>query len=121
LARIEQTIEQRIEHLHMPLAVLDSQQAAQLKENAPEVYELWLKLTEKKADADVAMQRATVDYPLSLAERGQWFGLVGLIAVLGFCGYLASLGGGVQYLAGIIAAVDIVAIIGVFMARNAPR
>ena len=86
-------IDQRIEHLHMPMAVPDARQAAALKEQAPEVYEMWLDLVRKRADDESAMQRASVDHPLELAKRGQWFGLAAMVALLLFCGYLASFGG----------------------------
>lgn len=100
----------------MPMAVPNALEAVELKDKAPEVYDLWLRLAEKKANDDALLQRLPYEHPLTLAKRGQWFGLVGMLAVLGFCGFLASRGGGVQYLAGVLAALDIVAIIGAFMA-----
>jgi hypothetical protein len=117
LARIEQKIEQKIEHQHLPLAVPSAEEAADLRSQAPEVYNLWLDLARKRADEDARLQRLPYEYPFQLAKRGQWFGLSAMFAVLGFCAYLASLGGGVQYVAGVIAALDLVAIIGVFMAN----
>jgi len=105
----------------MPMAVPSADEAAALKEKAPEAYELWLKLAEKKANDDAALERLPYDHPLTLARRGQWFGIVALITVLGFCGYLVSRGGGAVYLAGALAALDLVAIIGTFMAiRSEP-
>jgi hypothetical protein len=122
LARIEQKIEQKIEHLHMPMAVPSASEAAQLKSQAPEVYDLWLDLTREKARDDAAVQRLPFEHPFQLARRGQWFGIVALMGVLGFCAYLASIGGGVAYVAGVIAALDLVAIISSFMAiaRSTP-
>lgn len=114
LARIEQTIE----HLHMPMAVPSASEAEALKEKAPEVYNLWLRLAEKKADDDAALQRAPFDHPLALAKRGQWFGITATVAVLALCGYLASLGGAGPYIGGVLAAFNLVAIIGAFMAKG---
>lgn len=106
--------EQHVEHLHMPVAVPSAAEAAALKSQAPEVYNLWLKLAEKKADDDAAVQRLPFDHAFRLARVGQFLGFGGLLGILGFCAYLASLGGGVQYLAGVIGALDIVSIIGAF-------
>ena len=120
LQKIDQKIEQRIEHLHMPLMVPSAAEAAALKDQAPEVYDLWLRLAEKKADGDAELQRLPFAHPLQLAKRGQWFGLTGLVATLGFCAYLASLGGAAEYVAGVIAAIDLVSMVGVFMKGQSP-
>ncbi len=98
----------------MPVAVPSAAEAAALKSQAPEVYSLWLKLAEKKADDDAAVQRLPFDHAFRLARNGQFLGLGGLLSILGFCSYLATLGGGVRYLAGVIGALDIVSIIGAF-------
>jgi hypothetical protein len=118
LQKIDQRIEQKIEHLHMPLMVPSAAEAAALKNQAPEVYDLWLRLAEKKAQDDSELQRLPFDHPLQLAKRGQWFGLGGMGLVLGFSAYLASLGGAAEYIAGVIGAFDLVGMVGVFMVGN---
>lgn len=115
VAKIDQKFEQKIEHLHLPMAVPNADDVAELEAKSPRVFELWLELTRKRAFDDADLEKAAIDHPLELAKRGQWFGIVSMLAVLGFCGYLASLGGGAQYVAGVIAAIDLVAIITSFM------
>lgn len=114
LAKIDK-IEQKIEHLHLPMAMPTGQQARSLKDNAPEVYATWLELAKTKAASDNALQHKPYDHPFVLAKRGQWFGLTAMVMVLGFCGYLASLGGAGIYFGGILGAADLVAIIATFM------
>jgi hypothetical protein len=121
LARLEQRFEQRIEHLHAPMPVPSAEEAGALRDRAPELYDLWLALTEKRADDESYMQRAAYDHPLILAKRGQWFALATLCGVLVLCAILASQGTGGKYVAGALAALDLAAIIGTFMASRDGR
>ena len=107
-------VEQKIEHQHLPVPLPSAEEAAALKNQAPEVYDLWIRLADKKAQDEAALERLPFEHAFTLSKRAQNFGFLGLLVILGFCGYLASLGGGVQYLAGVIGALDIVAIIGAF-------
>lgn len=74
-----------------------------------------MRLTEKKATDDSALQRLPFDHAYNLSRRGQGFGLAALTLILAFCAYIASLGGAGPYIGGILAAIDLVAIIATFM------
>jgi hypothetical protein len=114
IERIVEIVERRIEHLPLP----DPDQAAQLREKAPELYHAYIRIAEQRAATESYVQRAPFEVPERLARSGRPWALTALIVVLAFCGYLASLGGAAQYIAGVIAAFDIVAMLALFFGLN---
>jgi hypothetical protein len=111
LARIENKLEQ---HLHTQMEMPSADQAADLRERAPEVYHAWIDIARQKADTEDYIQRAQYEVPASLARSGRPWALVALVLVLGFCGYVVSLRGAGIYVGGIVAAFDLAAMLGLF-------
>jgi hypothetical protein len=89
-------------------------EAVALREQAPELYDLWLKIAQERADTGNYVQRAPYQIPERLAQSGRPRALSALVVVLAFCGYLAWLGGPGPYIAGLIAVLDLIAMLGLF-------
>jgi hypothetical protein len=109
--RIGERIEQR---LAVPQEMPSVDQAVMLREKAPELYDLWLKIAQDKAATGNYVQRAPYEVPERLAQSGRPRALSAMVVVLAFCGYLAWLGGPGPYLAGLIAVLDLVVMLGLF-------
>jgi hypothetical protein len=97
------------------------EQAITLREQAPELYDLWLKIAQEKAATANYVDRAPYEVPERLAQSGRPRALGALIIVLSFCGYLAWLGGPGVYIAGVIALFDLVAMLAVLFALRPDR
>jgi hypothetical protein len=97
------------------------EQAIALREQAPELYDLWLKIAQEKAATANYVDRAPYEVPERLAQSGRPRALGALIVVLSFCGYLAWLGGPGPYIAGVIALLDLVAMLGIFFGLRPDR
>jgi hypothetical protein len=82
-------------------------QAIALRDQAPEMYELWLKIAKDKAATANYVDRAPYEVPERLAQSGRPRALGALVIVLAFCGYLAWLGGPGPYIGGLIAILDL--------------
>jgi hypothetical protein len=111
LARIENKLEQ---HLHTQMEMPPADQAADLRERAPEVYQTWIDIARQKADTEDYIQRAQYEVPASLARSGRPWALAALVLVLGFCGFVVSKGGAGIYVGGVVAAFDLAAMLGLF-------
>jgi hypothetical protein len=96
-------------------------QAIALREQAPELYDLWLKIAEQKAATANYVDRAPYEVPERLAHAGRPRALGALVLVLSFCGYLAWLGGPGPYIAGLIAILDLVIMFGIFSGLRPER
>lgn len=110
-------------------------EAIALREQAPEMYDLWLKIAKEKAATANYVERAPYEVPERLAQSGRPRALGALVIVLAFCGYLAWLGGPGPYIGGLIAILDLGVMFGMFFGlrpdrlpdpqpherRNAPR
>jgi hypothetical protein len=96
-------------------------QAIALREQAPEMYELWLKIAKDKAATANYVDRAPYEVPERLAHSGRPRALGALIIVLSFCGYLAWLGGPGPYIAGLIAILDLGVMFGMFFGLRPDR
>lgn len=118
MARIENRLEQ---HLHLPSELPPIEQAIEMREKTPELYELWLNLAKTRGETSAYVARAPYEEPSRAARQGRPWALVALFAVLGFCAYLASLGTTGTVMGGIIGALDLVGILAVFAGVNAPR
>lgn len=90
------------------------EQAIALREQAPELYELWLKIAKDRAATANYVERAPYEVPERLAQSGRPRALWALVIVLSFCGYLAWLGGPGPYIGGLIAIGDLAAMFGMF-------
>jgi hypothetical protein len=97
------------------------EQAITLRDQAPELYDLWLKIAQEKASTANYVDRAPYEVPERLAQSGRPRALGALIVVLSFCGYLAWLGGPGPYIGGLIAVLDLVAMLGVFFGLRPDR
>jgi hypothetical protein len=96
-------------------------QAIALREQAPEMYELWLKIAKDKAATANYVDRAPYEVPERLAQSGRPRALGALVIVLAFCGYLAWLGGPGPYIAGLIAILDLGIMFGMFFGLRPDR
>jgi hypothetical protein len=97
------------------------EQAIALREQAPEMYDLWLKIAKDKAATANYVDRAPYEVPERLAQSGRPRALGALIIVLSFCGYLAWLGGPGLYIGGFIAILDLVVMFGMFFGLRPER
>jgi hypothetical protein len=96
-------------------------QAIALREQAPELYDLWLKIAQEKAATANYVERAPYEVPERLAASARPRALGALIVVLSFCGYLAWLGGPGPYIAGLIALLDLAVMFGMFFGLRPER
>ncbi len=96
-------------------------QAIALREQAPEMYELWLKIAKDKAATANYVDRAPYEVPERLAQSGRPRALGALVIVLAFCGYLAWLGGPGPYIGGLIAILDLGIMFGMFFGLRPER
>lgn len=97
------------------------EQAIALREQAPELYDLWLRIAQEKAATASYVDRAPYEVPERLAQSGRLRALGALIVVLSFCGYLAWLGGPGPYIGGVIAILDLGAMLGIFFGLRPDR
>ncbi len=96
-------------------------EAIALREQAPELYDLWLKVAQEKADTANYVDRAPYEIPERLAQSGRPRALGALVIVLSFCGYLAWLGGPGPYIGGLIAILDLLIMFGMFFGLRPER
>jgi hypothetical protein len=97
------------------------EQAIALREQAPELYDLWLKIAQEKAATASYVERAPYEVPERLAQTGRPRALGALVIVLSFCGYLAWLGGPGPYIGGLIAIMDLAVMFGMFFGLRPDR
>jgi hypothetical protein len=97
------------------------EQAIALREQAPEMYDLWLRIAQEKAATANYVDRAPYEVPERLAQSGRPRALGALIIVLSFCGYLAWLGGPGPYIGGLIAIMDLAVMFGMFFGLRPER
>jgi hypothetical protein len=112
----------RVTESRPPQADIGSvEQAIALREQAPEMYDLWLKIAKDKAATANYVERAPYEVPERLAQSGRPRALGALVIVLSFCGYLAWLGGPGLYIGGLIAILDLVVMFGMFFGLRPER
>jgi hypothetical protein len=92
-----------------------------LRERAPELYDLWLRIAQERAATGNYVQRAPYEVPERLAQSGRPRALSALVVVLAFCGYLAWLGGPGPYIAGLIAIIDLIGMLSLFFGLRPER
>jgi hypothetical protein len=110
LDRLAGLVSARMNEPEIPSA----EQAVLLREKAPELYDLWLRIAQDKAETDNYVHRAPYEVPERLAHSGRPRALGAMIVVLAFCGYLASLGGPGPYIGGVIALLDLLIMLMLF-------
>jgi hypothetical protein len=96
-------------------------QAIALRDQAPELYDLWLKVAKEKADTANYVDRSPYEIPERLAQSGRPRALGALVIVLSFCAYLAWLGGPGPYIGGLIAILDLLIMFGMFFGLRPER
>jgi hypothetical protein len=101
--------------------IVSVEQAIALREQAPEMYDLWLKIAKDRAATANYVDRAPYEVPERLAQSGRPRALGALIIVLSFCGYLAWLGGPGPYIGGLIAILDLGVMFGMFFGLRPER
>jgi len=104
-----------------PVPEISVEQAIALREQAPEMYDLWLRIAQEKAATANYVDRAPYEVPERLAQSGRPRALGALIIVLSFCGYLAWLGGPGPYIGGLIAILDLAVMFGMFFGLRPER
>jgi hypothetical protein len=104
-----------------PTDIPSVSQAIALREQAPEMYDLWLRIAKDKAATANYVERAPYEVPERLAQSGRPRALGALIIVLSFCGYLAWLGGPGPYIGGLIAVLDLGVMFGMFFGMRPER
>ncbi|HEY2507830.1 MAG TPA: hypothetical protein VGI58_15040 [Streptosporangiaceae bacterium] len=104
-----------------PVEMPPADQVIALREQAPELYELWLRIAKDKAATANYVDRAPYEVPERLAQAGRPRALGALIIVLSFCGYLAWLGGPGPYIGGLIAILDLAVMFGMFFGLRPER
>lgn len=71
------------------------------------------KMAERQSEHRMRMEDKALDSDNSILTRGQWFGLVAALAVLGLAGYMAFLGA--TWEAAAVAGIDVVGLAAVFV------
>jgi hypothetical protein len=104
-----------------PAIEISVDQAIALREQAPEMYDLWMRIAQERAATANYVQRAPYEVPERLAQAGRPRALGALIIVLSFCGYLAWLGGPGPYIGGLIAILDLAVMFGMFFGLRPER
>lgn len=84
----------------------------EMKEKTPEMYDLYISGISKAIEADYIQRTAPYTEPARLVQSGRRYGLAAVTAVLLFAGFALYLDRAL--LAGIIVAIDIVALAAVF-------
>jgi hypothetical protein len=110
LDRLASLVSQRMAEPEIPSA----EQAVLLREKAPELYDLWLRIAQDKAETDNYVHRAPYEVPERLAHSGRPRALGAMIVVLAFCGYLASVSPAGVYVGGVIALLDLLIMLMLF-------
>jgi hypothetical protein len=104
-----------------PATEISVDQAIALRDHAPEIYDLWLRIAQEKAATASYVERAPYEVPERLAQAGRPRALGALVIVLSFCGYLAWLGGPGPYIGGLIAILDLGIMFGMFFGLRPER
>ena len=103
-------------HLHAPIVLPDPKELAELRNDAPEIYDLYLKAVETAIEDESYTRRAPFEIPDRFTRRGQYLGFVSVLASLGVVAY--AIHAGHTLIAGIIGALNLVALAAVFMAPD---
>lgn len=103
-------------HLHAPIVLPDPKELAHLRDDAPEIYALYLKAVETAIEDESYTRRAPFEIPDRFTRRGQYLGFVSVLASLGVVAYAIYTNH--PLIAGIIGALNLVALAAVFVAPD---
>lgn len=103
-------------HLHAPIVLPDPKELAELRSNAPEIYDLYVKAVETAIEDESFTRRAPFEIPDRFTRRGQYLGFVSVLVSLGVVAYAIYTGH--TLIAGTIGALDLVALAAVFVAPD---
>ena len=101
-------------HLHAPIVLPDPKELAELRSDAPEIYDLYVKAVETAIEDESFTRRAPFEIPDRFTRRGQYLGFLSVLASLVLVAYAIHMGHAL--IAGIIGALDLVALAAVFAA-----
>lgn len=103
-------------HLHAPIVLPDPKELAHLRDDAPEIYDLYLKAVEAAIEDESYTRRAPFEIPDRFTRRGQYLGFISVLASLGVVAYAIYTNH--PLIAGIIGALNLVALAAVFVAPD---
>ena len=103
-------------HLHAPIVLPDPKELAHLREGAPEIYDLYVKAVATQINDESDTRRAPFEIPDRFTRRGQYLGFVSVLVSLGVVAYAIHMGQ--TLIAGIIVALNLVALAAVFVAPD---
>ena len=110
LARVTAYLQEN--HLHLPILTPDRKEMAAMKEEIPELYQVYVDGLQKSVDADYIQRTHPYTEPLKNVNSGRKYSLTALLAVILLAAYALYLGH--AWFAGIITALDVVGLITVF-------
>ena len=94
----------------------DPKELAQLRNDTPEIYALYVKAVDTQIKDESYTRRAPFEIPDRFTRRGQYLGFVSVLASLGIVAYAIYTGD--TLIAGIIGALDLVTLAVVFVAPD---
>ncbi len=103
-------------HLHAPIVLPDPKELADLRNDAPEIYALYVKAVDTQIKDESYTRRAPFEIPDRFTRRGQYLGFVSVLASLGVVAY--AIYANHPLVAGIIGALNLVALAAVFVAPD---
>lgn len=103
-------------HLHAPIVLPDPKELAHLRNDAPEIYDLYVKAVDTQIKDESYTRRAPFEIPDRFTRRGQYLGFVSVLASLGVVVYAIYMNH--PLIAGIIGALNLVALAAVFVAPD---
>lgn len=112
LARITAYLQEN--HLHLPILTPDRKEMAAMKEEIPELYQVYVDGLQKSVDADYIQRTRPYTEPLKNVNLGRKYGLTALLAVTPMLLVAYTLHLGYAWFAGIITALEIVGLMAVF-------
>lgn len=103
-------------HLHAPIVLPNPKELAHLRDDAPEIYDLYVKAVATQIKDESYTRRAPFEIPDRFTRRGQYLGFLSVLASLGIVAYAIHTGH--TLIAGIIGALNLVALAAVFVAPD---
>lgn len=103
-------------HLHAPVVLPDTKELARLRDDAPEIYDTYLKAVQSAIEDESYTRRAPFEIPDKFTRRGQYLGFASVLAALGVVTYAIYMGYALT--AGIIGALNLVTLAAVFAAPD---
>jgi hypothetical protein len=103
-------------HLHAPIVLPDTKELARMRNDAPEIYALYVKAVDNQIKDESYTRRAPFEIPDRFTRRGQYLGFASVLAALGVVTYAIYMGHAL--IAGIIGALNLVTLAAVFAAPD---